>query len=159
MTHRRFHRGHAFGAGALVSAIVVAIVVALVPSRRIAPDRHLPMAERLPEAARAALRTQMRTHARGMMELVSRVTLLDYDGALVAAERVLAEPRVARPLGGDELNASLPPRFFALQDELRGELQRVQAAASARDADALADSFGAVTRTCVRCHDAYLSGH
>lgn len=161
MTTHRFHRGHAFGAGAVLAGVIVAIVVALTPSRRIAPERHLPLAERLSDPARAALKTQMRTHARAMMELVSRVTLLDYDGALVAAQRVLAEPRVARPVTGDatELNASLPPRFFALQDELRLHLQAVQAAAGAHDADALADSFGAATKTCVRCHDAYLTGH
>ena len=151
-----FHRGHAFGAGALVAGIVAALVVALTPSRRIAPERHLPMSERLSDPARAALKTQMRTHARGMMELVSRVTLLDWDGVIVAAQRVLDEPRVARPLTGDasELNASLPARFFALQDELRGDLQGLQRAAQAHDVDGLADSFARTTRTCVRCHDA-----
>lgn len=155
-----FHRGHAFGAGALVAGIAVALVVALAPSHRIAPDRHLPMAERLSDPARAALKTQMRTHARGMMELVSRVTLLDWDGVIVAAQRVLDEPRIARPLTGDasELNASLPARFFTLQDELRTQLQAMQRAASAHDTDGLADSFAATTRTCVRCHDAYLTG-
>lgn len=155
-----FHRGHAFGAGAIVAGIVAALFVALTPSRRIAPERHLPMSERLSDPARAALKTQMRTHARGMMELVSRVTLLDWDGVIVAAQRVLDEPRVARPVTGDatELNASLPARFFGLQDELRGDLQGLQRAAQAHDVDGLADSFAATTRTCVRCHDAYLTG-
>ncbi|HEX8951315.1 MAG TPA: hypothetical protein VF945_05695 [Polyangia bacterium] len=144
----------------MIAGIAVALFVALLPSHRIAPDRHLPPPERLSEAARAALTTQMRTHARGMMELVSRVTLLDYDGVGAAAQRVLDEPRVARPLTHDasELNSSLPARFFALQDELRLHLQATQQAAGARDPEALAESFAATTRTCVRCHDAYLSG-
>jgi hypothetical protein len=118
------------------------------------------MSERLSDPARAALKTQMRTHARGMMELVSRVTLLDWDGVIGAAQRVLDEPRVARPVTGDatELNATLPARFFALQDELRVDLQGLQRASQAHDVDGLADSFAATTRTCVRCHDAYLTG-
>ncbi len=155
-----FHRGHAFGAGAVVAGIAAALLVALTPSRRIAPESHLPMAERLSDPARAALKTQMRTHARGMMELVSRVTLLDYDGTIVAAQRVLDEPRVARPVTRDatEMNAQLPPRFFTLQDELRDDMQKIQHAASARNPDGLADSFGATARTCVHCHDAYLVG-
>ncbi len=154
------HRGHAFGAGALLAGIAAALVVALVPSRRIGPERHLPLAERLSDPARAALKTQMRTHARGMMELVSRVTLLDWDGVIVAAQRVLDEPRVARPVTHDatELNASLPPRFFTLQDELRLDLEALQRTAQAHDVDGMADSFGATTKTCVRCHDAYLTG-
>lgn len=154
------HRGHAFGAGALLAGIAAALVVALLPSRRIGPERHLPMAERLSDPARAALKAQMRTHARGMMELVSRVTLLDWDGVTAAAQRALDEPRVARPVTHDasELNATLPPRFFALQDELRLDLQAVQRMAEAHDADGLADSFARTTKTCVRCHDAYLTG-
>ena len=148
------HHGRAFGAGALAAGLAVAVVVWLLPSRRIAPERHLAAVERLSEPARAALTTQMRTHARGMMELVSTVTLLDYDGVGAASQRILDEPRVARPLSGDatELNALLPARFFTLQDELREELQTLRSAAAAHDADAVADAFAATTRTCVHCH-------
>lgn len=151
---------HAFGLGAVAAAFVAATVVLLVPSHRLVSERHLPPVERLPETARAALRTQMKSHARGMMELASTVTVLDYDGVAASAERILAEPRVARPLTDDasDLNAQLPPRFFALQDELRVNVQSVAHSAVARDPEALADSFAAATKTCIRCHDSYLSG-
>jgi hypothetical protein len=142
----------------IVAAMVIAIVLAWPhPLER---GRHLPVAQRLPETARAALRTQMRAHARGMMALVSTVTVLDYDGAAESASELLAEPRVARPLAHDaaDLNASLPARFFSLQDELRAHLEEIRRAARARDPDALASAFAAATRACVGCHDAYLRG-
>ena len=86
--------------------------------------------------------------------------MLDYDGVRTATERLLQEPRIARPITGDasELNAALPPRFFTLQDQLRQDLQSVQRAAAAHDANALASSYAATTRTCIECHDAYLTG-
>src|SRR5579864_4776847 len=75
------HRGHAFGLGVIVTSAVVGLLVLFEPSHRIAHESKLPVADRLPEVARAALKTQMHTHARGMLELVSTVTVLDYDGA------------------------------------------------------------------------------
>ncbi|MGZ3438347.1 MAG: hypothetical protein ACXVDD_02480 [Polyangia bacterium] len=151
---------HAFGLGALVAAIIAGLIVLLVPSRRLAPERHLPPVERLSDAARGALATQMHSHARGMMELVSTATVLDYDAVVASAQRLLEEPRIARPLTGDasELNAVLPPRFFALQDELRGDLQALKLAASSREPEALADTFAATSKTCIRCHQSYLTG-
>lgn len=153
-------RIHAFGLGAVAAALAAGVVVWLVPARRLATEHRLAVAERLPEAARAALATQMHTHARGMLELTSSVTVLDYDGVAATVQRLLEEPRVSRPLTHDatELNGELPPRFFALQDQLRDDLQRIQRAASARDAATLADSFAATTKTCIQCHDAYLTG-
>jgi hypothetical protein len=160
MSAPRFGRHHAFGAGAVFAGVVVAAAVGLWPSRRIADEHTMPAAARLSDAARATVRTQMHAHARGMLALASTVTVLDYEGAVAAADAVLAEPRVARPTSGDatELNAALPPRFFELQDQLRAELQAVRAAAGAHDGERLADSFGTVTVTCVRCHQTYQEG-
>jgi cytochrome c556 len=153
-------RIHWFGLGSVVAAFAAALLVSLAPSQRIAPDPHLNAAERLPESARAAVATQMHAHARGMLELTSAATVLDYDGVRTATQRLLEEPRIARPVGRDasELNAALPPRFFDLQDQLRDRLQRLSHDAAARDANALAGSLAATTRTCIQCHDAYLTG-
>jgi len=131
------------------------------PTRMVAPDRHLPSAERLSEAARASLRSQMHAHGRGVLELTSTATLLDYDGVVVATDRVLAEPRLGRPLSGDatELNTSLPGRFYDLQDQLRTELGQLRAAAVARNPDDVAAQLANVSGTCVRCHDAYRRGN
>jgi hypothetical protein len=144
--------------GVIAVAVVVAAAVLIWPSRRIAPEHHLTVADRLPEAARAALHTQMHAHARGMMELVSTVTVLDYEGVRASADRVLEEPRVARPLGQDASELQLPERFFTLQDDLRRHLGAIRQAAAARDPETLSDELGAATRTCVRCHEAYVSG-
>ncbi len=143
------------------AALVAALVVWLWPTRTVAPDRHLPVAERLSEAARASLRSQMHAHGRGVLELTSTATLLDYEGVVVAADRVLAEPRLARPLTGDatELNTSLPGRFYDLQDQLRTQLGQLRAAAVARNPEDLAAEVANVTGTCVRCHDAYRRGN
>ncbi|MBZ4415367.1 cytochrome c [Myxococcus sp. RHSTA-1-4] len=75
------------------------------------------------------------------------------------AARIVNEPRIARPVPGgeDELNALLPERFFALQDEARNRAQAVQEAAQKRDDAALAESFGRLTETCVSCHSVYTS--
>jgi hypothetical protein len=157
----RPHPLHAFGLGALVAALAAGALVLLAPSRRMQPERHLPAVGRVPEVARAALSTQMRTHVRGMIELVSTATVLDYDATSASVRRLLDEPRVARPMGGgaDELNAQLPARFFELQDELRANLETVGRAAAVRSPDALADSLGATMKTCIHCHDAYVVGH
>lgn len=151
---------HAFPVGAVVLAVVVGLLVWLRPSRRVSEETRLAVAERLPEAARAALRTQMHTHARGMLELTSTATLLDYGGVRTTVARLLDEPRVARPLGRDatELNAQLPARFFTLQDQLRDELHTIDRDAAAHDPEGLAHSFGAAIQTCIHCHDAYLGG-
>ena len=155
-----FGRHHAFGAGAVLSSIVVAGVVAFWPSRRLADDHPLRASAQLSDTARGAVKTQMHAHRAAMLDLVNAVTVLDYESAVSATDKVLAEPRMARPTTNDatELNNALPTRFFALQDELRDELVAVRAAAAARDGDKLADSFGAATRTCVRCHQTYEEG-
>lgn len=153
-------RRHAFALGAVATAIVIALALLLEPSHRIGREPKLRAADRLSEPARAALRTQMHAHGAGMLELTTEVTLLDYDGAAATAQRILDEPRVARPVGNDatELNAQLPARFFALQDELRLRLQAIANTARTRDAESTAEAMGQTMRTCVRCHDAYLTG-
>ena len=77
------------------------------------------------------------------------------------AKAIANEPRLAQPTSGDatELNASLPPRFFELQSQLRAEARRLEVSARARDAAGTARSYGALAETCVSCHDAYLSAH
>jgi hypothetical protein len=142
----------------LALAVVAGAVVLVWPSRRLSREPHLPVAERLPEAARAVVRTQMHSHARAMMELVATLTVLDYDAVLSSVDRALEEPRIGRPLGKGADELQLPERFYALQDELHVRLQSIRRAAVARDADALADDLAITARTCVHCHQTYLSG-
>jgi hypothetical protein len=151
-----FRRLHAFGLGAIITGIVAGTVVLVAPARKIAPEPHLPVAERLPDAERSTLRTQMRAHTRAALPLLSTVTMLDWSGAATLTDELLTEPPV--PRGAGDGRAQLPERFFELQDELRQQLQAINGAAKARDANALAEAFAAISRTCVRCHDAYLTG-
>jgi hypothetical protein len=90
--------------------------------------------------------------------LVSDATVLDWAATASAAEALLAAPRVTPSAGGGAA-AKLPERFFALQDELRHHAETVARTAKARDAEGLAEAFAAAAKTCVRCHDAYLTGH
>lgn len=129
------------------------------PAKSSKPSTSLPAPDYLPPEARATLRKKMARHGQAMTDLMLGVTLLQYDAAGAAAGRIVNEPRLSRPVPGgeDELNALLPERFFALQDEARNRAQAVQEAAQKRDDTALAESFGRLTETCVSCHSVYTS--
>jgi hypothetical protein len=118
----------------------------------------LPAPDYLSETARALLRKKMDRHGLDAKDLMFGVTLLRYDVAKDAAQRIASEPRLVRPVAGgeDDLNAALPERFFVLQDEARLRAQAVAAAASNRDDKALAESYGRLVETCVSCHSVYL---
>jgi hypothetical protein len=127
-----------------------------------APDAKspgLPTPDYIPETARALLRKKMERHGQDARELMFAVTLLQYDVAKAAAQRISSEPRLVRPIAGgeDDLNALLPERFFVLQDESRTRAQAVATAAEKKDDKALANSYGRLVETCVTCHSAYLN--
>ena len=100
----------------------------------------------------------MGRHGEQMRSLVSRAVVLDYDGTARVAGEIFDEPALARPIGGDELNAFLPARFFDLQDAMRAQARMMVEAAARRDSKRVAESFGALASSCVACHDAYLNG-
>jgi hypothetical protein len=108
--------------------------------------------------ARQLLKRRMERHGKDMLNLVQAVLLLDRDGAKQLATDVAEEPRLTRPIAGGEedLNASLPERFFVLQDELRVKAKTVAEAASKMDDVALAARTGELMQTCVTCHSTYL---
>jgi hypothetical protein len=127
------------------------------PEKKGAPNEGLPAPDYLPEAARALLRKKMDRHGLDARELMYGVTLLRYDVARGAAQRIASEPRLSRPEAGseDDLTTALPERFFVLQDEARLRAQAVMAAADKRDDKALAESYGLLVQTCVSCHSVY----
>lgn len=75
------------------------------------------------------------------------------------ASDLAAEPRLVRPMAEsrDELNSSLPERFFVLQDALRLRAKDLADAANRKDDVQLAKSFGQLVEICVSCHSSYLS--
>jgi hypothetical protein len=136
----------------------IAIALILRPTRSISPLPELGTPEHIPPAARAVIRSRMQRHGEQLGTLVSRVVLLDYEGAARTAGEIYDEPTLARPLTGDELNGVLPERFFVLQDDLRAEARRLVTAAARRDSAKLAEEVGALTKSCISCHDLYLHG-
>src|SRR5437870_1106707 len=96
----RFRKLHAFGLGAIFTGIVAGVLVLFAPSRKIAPEPHLAVADRLSDSARAALATEMRAHAQAAQRLVSDATVLDWSATAAAAEQLLAAPQVTPSAGG-----------------------------------------------------------
>jgi hypothetical protein len=145
-------------ASSTVLGCAIAIALLLRPSHTIERGPELGVPERIPPAMRAVIASKMRRHAEQLPALVSKVVVLDYDGAARAAGQIFDEPEIARPVGGDELNGVLPERFFVLQESLRTGARRIVEAAAQRDGGRLAETFGELTKTCVACHDVYLHG-
>ena len=120
---------------------------------------HLGTPDYLPVIARAILKARMDRHGGDLMRLVLAVTLLQRDVVKSLATEIATEPRLVRPLaeGRDELNSSLPERFFVLQDALRLRAKDLAGAAQRKDDVGLAQSFSQLTEICVACHSTYLT--
>ena len=145
-------------ASSTVLGCAIAVALLLRPSHSIPTGPELAVPERIAPALRQVIASKMRRHAEQLPALVSKVVVLDYDGAAKTAGEIFDEPGIARPVTGDELNSVLPERFFVLQDALRSGARQVVQAAARRDSAQLADAFGNLTRPCVSCHDVYLRG-
>lgn len=116
-----------------------------------------PEAEALSPVVRHFLHRRMERHGDDMTKLVRAVVLFDRRSARSLATDIANEPRLARPLSGDdaELNAQLPSRFFALQDELRQRAKTLVSATTSSDPTVLNAAFGRLTETCITCHTAF----
>ena len=145
------------GSSTLVAG-AIAVALLLRPSHSIKSGPELAAPERLSPMIRGAVRSKMTQHGEQLNELVARVVLLDYDGIARVAGAIYDEPTLARPTAGDQLNVALPERFFVYQDALRAEAKALVEIAARRDRVRLSDSFTAVTKTCLQCHDLYLYG-
>jgi hypothetical protein len=121
------------------------------------PKRKDPPPQPLPGAARALLHGRMVSHARDMGDLVSAIMLLEYPRIHERATAISTEITLARPLTDDatELAASVPASFFDLQDELRERARTLDLAAQEQSAMHVADAYGRLSETCVRCHASF----
>jgi cytochrome c556 len=124
-----------------------------------APARLTPV-QPLPPPMGELLRERMGFHAREMGRLMEAVMILDYPTVEAGAEAIGADVRLARATTQDatELNAALPERFFLLQEELRVHARSLAEAARREDAFSVADAYGRLSQTCVRCHGVYRAG-
>ena len=125
-----------------------------------APERKNPP-EPLPGPVRDILRSRMGSHTRDMAELTSAIMILDYDRIRERATAIAEDANLARPVTGDatELAAQLPPKFFALQDEIKARARTLSLAAQDRSAARVAEGYGRLSETCVNCHAVYREGH
>ncbi|HEY0713233.1 MAG TPA: hypothetical protein VGF45_11210 [Polyangia bacterium] len=126
----------------------------------ISPPARLEPPESLPGPALELLRSRMANHASDMGTLMSAIMILRYPEIEARANAIANETTFARPITQDatELNAALPENFFVYQRELRVLAASLANAASRMDALQVADAYGKVSETCVRCHASYRAG-
>lgn len=142
------------GAAVLAGAVGLALLLRPQPMG----NERLPETASIPPAARQVIRSKMGRHDLQMRTLLSRVVLLDDDGAARAAGEIFDEPSLARPVVGDELNGLLPERFFTLQDELKASARRLVVASGQHDHATMASELGVLAKSCVSCHQVFLYG-
>ena len=118
-----------------------------------------PKSELLTPLARSLLHKRMERHGESMIRLVVAVTLLQHERAQKFATEIANEPRLMRPLPGDDevFNNGLPERLFVLQDELRSRAKTLATAAQGSNDDAMVAGLGHVIQTCASCHALFLS--
>ncbi len=118
-----------------------------------APDRPGPP-EPLAPAAKALLRDRMASHARAMGDLMAAIMLLEYGPIASRADDIAADVNLSRPTTNDatELNAQIPEKFFVRQDDLKAAAHTLAEAARTYNPYKVADAYGRVSETCVRCH-------
>jgi hypothetical protein len=115
----------------------------------------------MPSTTRANLRARMTRHGAAMSSLVKAVVLLDRATVRTMAQRIGDEELLARAEAADydAWRPLLPKDFFVEKDALRSAARELaQAVANDEPDKVVAERFGALTGTCVRCHSAYLHG-
>ena len=115
-------------------------------------------AEVLAPLARSLLHRKMERHGNDMVRLVIAVTLLQRDKVQRFASDIANEPRLTRPMPGEEdaINAALPEKLFVLQDELRSRAKTLAEASRTASDETVAVDLGLMMQTCVACHSAFL---
>ena len=96
----------------------------------------------------------MASHAQDMSQLVSAIMLLEYSEIITRADKIAGDVNLSRPTSNDatELNASIPERFFVRQDDLKAAAHALAAAGRTANPYQVADAYGRLSETCVRCH-------
>lgn len=130
-------------------------------SAKPARSKEMATSTYLPAKAREKIREAMKAHGDDMTVLMWSIIFLDVDGSAEFARVIKDQPwleRPADPMAVPE-DERVPEAIYAYQDEIkqRAEVLAEMAESSSKmNASGLADAFGAVARTCVACHAAYL---
>lgn len=115
----------------------------------------------LPAKAREKIRNTMKAHGDDMTVLMWSILFLDVDGSAEFARVIKDQPWLQRPADPSAVpeDERVPEAIYAYQDEIVARAKKLAAMADGTNklnATGLADAFGAVARTCVACHAAYL---
>lgn len=138
---------------ALVCAIALVLLAAPKPSEPVPAPATDPMPGSLHPVVRSLIDTKMEAHAQDMTDLLVLVVLLEREAAAETADRIAAEPKIARSRNGD---LRIPRDFERMQEKLSARAREVAAAARKSDDAAMSDAFGRLTETCIACHVRYL---
>jgi hypothetical protein len=110
-----------------------------------------------PDRGAGALKGRMGRHGANLTGLGRAVVLLDLTTTARLARQIADEETIARSLAADHKSGEGPDEtFIALQEELHTRAARLAADAGARNDLGVAESFGELAKTCVRCHRLYL---
>jgi cytochrome c556 len=114
--------------------------------------------DKLSEPSRRAIGQRMRHHAEDLTDLLKAVLLLDHDGVEERARALAEAPKLSQPAPGeiDTLNASIPKRFFELQNDFVKKAKALGQTAKQHDDVKMGKAFGQLTEACVACHSVYL---
>ncbi len=120
---------------------------------------RLKRASPLPKLARQLLNKRMHRHGEQMEKLLWAALSINRPMVKSLAQAIADEPRISKPSSNDlsTLNHVFPKQFFALQEELRSQAVLLVAAADKSDDTAMAEAYGKLAQTCVRCHSLYLT--
>jgi hypothetical protein len=106
---------------------------------------------------REAIKSRMGRHGASLTGLGRAVVLLDLSTTARLARQIADEELVARSLDADRKSPDQAAESFgALREELRARAARLATEAGARNDLGVADAFGELAKTCVRCHRLYL---
>ncbi len=141
-----------------LASVAVLVVLGLGAPTQAPPTPKKASSEVLSPLARNLLHRKMERHGDDMVRLVLAVTLLQRDKVRLFATDIANEPRLTRPMPGEEdaLNAGLPEKLFVLQDELRSRAKTLAEASKQASNETLATDLGLMLQTCVSCHSAFM---
>lgn len=121
----------------------------------------MPASTYLPAKAREKIRENMKAHGDDMTVLMWSIIFLDVEGAAEFARVIQDQKWLERPADPAAVpeDERVPEAIYGFQEDIVRRAKSLAATADKADkhqAAGLAEAFGAVARTCVACHAAYL---
>ncbi|MBI4818611.1 MAG: cytochrome c [Deltaproteobacteria bacterium] len=136
-------------AGLATPSVIALFIAGCASAKSDAPVRPaMPVPANLSSEARAALGARMQGHGDDMNDLLWSILFLDFASTHDIAAHISSQTLVPSGVVPAEIVA-----FEGRLHALAGELER---ASKAEDSAKVAELYGKVAETCVRCHASYL---